>query len=406
MVQRLRVPAILVFLLSLFLLILSSVPASAAITSWGQIDEKTRTKVVEPLWKEFRAAGFSAEATAGIMGNLAQESSFNPMRVGGKNNSCYGIIQWCPSERDVPEGLVEAVNAGNYDKSAEIQVKAVVQEVQAGGWLEVYWNNVPTYTTGQLAGFSFQDLSPNPGPLTPETFKKLTNIDTAVAVMLALERPCPNFTDTAFRDTDCKKEMDRRVPQAKIIYEALKNVDGSPSSETTEEGVSLEGTLPTEDELLGMPDKRDYLTGPDGSVASLPGVGTLNPDEGVFSGSEILSLGALERTAQTEQSEQVPTILRTAISLAGLFLIFYSVLLLIAYVFDRSNTLVQIQMYKALTFGKRHVPASADDTSKGSTAIKTAFLFSGIAALMGVLLITGALMQLLLTIFFWIQTWF
>lgn len=410
--SRSKKAIILAFFLSMLSLLLLATSASATITSWSSLDDNTKTKVAEPLWKALRSNGFTAEAAAGIMGNIAQESSFNPLLIGGNvagGVPCYGLFQWCPGLRDIPVGLVEAVKANDFDKSAEIQIKALVEEVSAGAWLSSYWNPIPTYTSGSLAGFAFRDLVPGAPEFTPETFKKTTDIETATAVMLSLERPCPRRIRDAFYDPDCKTEMGRRLPQSKIVYEALKNVEGSPSdTSSSEEGedVLLSGGIISEDELVGMPQKRNYLEGPDGDKqAELPGEGTLDPDEEEFTGAQVLSLSTMESAADTVKEERLPSLLRVTVSLLGLFLIFYSVLLITAYAFDRSNTLVQIPLYKVLTLGRRHVPTTLDDTSKGATPMKTAFFYSGAAALLGILLITGGLMQLVLGIYFWGQDW-
>ena len=53
------------------------------------------SEVSEQVWNYFRSAGFSEEATAGIMGNLMQESGMDPTAVqNGGAGPAAGITQW------------------------------------------------------------------------------------------------------------------------------------------------------------------------------------------------------------------------------------------------------------------------------------------------------------------------
>ena len=52
------------------------------------------TEVAEQVWNYFRSLGFSEQATAGIMGNLYQESGMDPTRIQNGGGPAAGICQW------------------------------------------------------------------------------------------------------------------------------------------------------------------------------------------------------------------------------------------------------------------------------------------------------------------------
>lgn len=372
--------------------------ASASISSYESIPEQTKEKVVLPLWKELRGAGFSAESAAGIMGNIAQESSFNPLLYGGVG--CYGIFQWCPGHYggDISD-IVSAYNAKDFDKSAEVQIKHLVNELKAGAWIDTYYNKGG-------GGFKFRQLSDNK-ETNLEEWKKTTDIKQSVAVMLALERPCPRTIRDAFYDPDCSVEMGRRLPQAEILYEALKNIDGSPSSGSDEEGISLSGGgIIDEDELTGMPEKRKFYEDPEtGEMIEVPEQIKLDPDDGDLTASNVKSLNTIEKASELEKTERLPKSLRVGISFFGLAIIFWSVLLPIAYSFDKVNSFAQIGAVRVVTLGRRHTAESPQDTTKGALQTRDMFVLALIAFVLGILLATGWFYQLILTIIFKFQAW-
>ena len=53
----------------------------------------TGNSVTEKIWNYFRSLGYSENAVAGMLGNVQQESSFNPAAV-NPNGPSYGLFQW------------------------------------------------------------------------------------------------------------------------------------------------------------------------------------------------------------------------------------------------------------------------------------------------------------------------
>ena len=78
----------------------SSTTTDGASAGCGSKDDPEENKKI--IWNWFKAKGLSDSATAGIMGNMARESSFLPQADngivgygGGTGTGCRGLVQWC-----------------------------------------------------------------------------------------------------------------------------------------------------------------------------------------------------------------------------------------------------------------------------------------------------------------------
>lgn len=89
----------------------------------------------EYIWRTLRGNGFSEEATAGIMGNLEQESGMDPLAdqygKGLTDGNGYGIAQWTFNDRQQPLVAYANKNGGSY-KDLEIQVGFMIKEMEDG----------------------------------------------------------------------------------------------------------------------------------------------------------------------------------------------------------------------------------------------------------------------------------
>lgn len=77
-----------------------STTADGASGGCGSKDNPEENKKI--IWNWFKAKGLSDSATAGIMGNMAKESTFLPQADngitaygGGTGSGCRGLVQWC-----------------------------------------------------------------------------------------------------------------------------------------------------------------------------------------------------------------------------------------------------------------------------------------------------------------------
>ncbi|MFM9413346.1 phage tail tip lysozyme [Peptococcus simiae] len=93
----------------------------------------------ERIWNAFRKMGYSAAATAGIMGNIWRESGFNPtIAETGNTGHGRGLCQW--DVRNRWQNLIQWASAKGLDyRSIEAQCGFVDYELKSGGL--AYWLN-------------------------------------------------------------------------------------------------------------------------------------------------------------------------------------------------------------------------------------------------------------------------
>ena len=127
--------------------------------------------IQEKVWFALRDAGYSEEATAGVMGNIQQESSFNATSV-NSSSGASGMCQWLGGRKD---GLVAYASSKGVDWTDEnTQIEYLIGEITEGGGADGY----ATYQLMSTHGYSPSDWV---NATTPE--------DAAVAFCWTFERP-------------------------------------------------------------------------------------------------------------------------------------------------------------------------------------------------------------------------
>lgn len=104
----------------------------------------------EKVWNFFKSKGLGDHQVAGIMGNIAEESAFDPTKVEGGSQSetppgsgGWGLIQWTPGTKAVEAAKDAGINGPIHELATQ---------------LELVWGhmqNKPPITTGQ---FSLKDF--------------------------------------------------------------------------------------------------------------------------------------------------------------------------------------------------------------------------------------------------------
>lgn len=182
----------------------------------------------------------------------------------------------------------------------------------------------------------------------------------------------------------------------------LQTMEGA--SEKPEEDIIVQGSLPLESELVGMPEERDFLK--DLTEAPVPDAAALGElAEGGTNGSAAQVDALLSSVDNYNQSRQTDWF-RVGLSLFGLLMVFYSVLLVVAFFFDKSNPFFRFSAVSILTFGKlKAATEEASDlgASAGFLTQKGLLIRSGVALLLGILLITGSFYALLYNVYTWFQ---
>lgn len=159
------------------------------------------------IWSFLKSKGLSDEAAAGIMGNMEQESSFNPKATNGIG--CRGIVQWCFGRND---GL-DSFAAGKGTKWDCL-----------GTQLEYMWHEMTETEQGQYNGNGDHLEIPLVDALNGKPFSRSSNYTGSGAYNAGAI-----FHDYFERANTAKGEHLGRGERAEKIYEEFtgKSADAS-----------------------------------------------------------------------------------------------------------------------------------------------------------------------------------
>lgn len=87
------------------------------------------------VWQYFVALGFTAEAIAGLLGNMQQESTINPGRWQGGHGPGYGLVQWDPASGWFNYASAHGIDTNDADQNGEGQCQCINDCVSEGQWL-------------------------------------------------------------------------------------------------------------------------------------------------------------------------------------------------------------------------------------------------------------------------------
>lgn len=103
--------------------------SSGALVAGDGTNPKTPEEVKKVVWGFLLGKGLSPEQTAGLMGNIQQESGFRPDAVEGGNGIGFGIVQWSFERRTTLENA--AKQQGVPASSLAFQLEYLFQESNA-----------------------------------------------------------------------------------------------------------------------------------------------------------------------------------------------------------------------------------------------------------------------------------
>lgn len=153
--------------------------------------------------------------------------------------------------------------------------------------------------------------------------------------------------------------------------------DGSDSA-----GVKKDYLL-TEDEILGMPNQRDYTT--DQQVPDMPDA---------LDGDIAKQVAELQETIDARDTSSEVDFLRTSVALLGLISLLYGVLILLSWAFDKMNVLFEVSFIRVMTFGRNELlpdgmdPKERPENGKYITG-SGVFVRVIIAVALGAILVSG-----------------
>lgn len=191
-------------------------------TSGGALDEAAQKNNANIIINYYRQNGWDDKSIAGLLGNIENESGFNPLReeVGGEG---YGLVQWTPQSVLINHcttlNLLPYTDGDNQLKciSAEIlgNPSSVNEWYTTQGFIENYY---PSGATSDMIGITGQQFISNEMQWSPDKL--------ALMFMVGYERPS--------YDPDVN-HIDRRMEDAIKWYEYMGGI--IPPTPTTQSKV-------------------------------------------------------------------------------------------------------------------------------------------------------------------------
>ena len=175
----------------------------------------------EKVWFALRAAGYSEIATAAVMGNINNESGFNPAAIEGGNGIGLGLCQWSFGRRDSLEAYIASKGVDTSDVNTQIEF--LLGELSPSGGA----NGYASFMMGTASSTRYDGRS-----YTYNDWKDATDIGTAtMAFMAVFERPSydPSIN-----------HIDRRIADAERYYNEFKGRT-APTGDDRIGSISLEG---------------------------------------------------------------------------------------------------------------------------------------------------------------------
>lgn len=391
--RRLRKSFIFILVIVIFLQY-SAVTVLAGFNSVAEIESSGRMDYVVKIGNALVSKGFGKKATYGVLANINSESAFDPNLVEAGNGIGFGLVQWSFGRRTQFENFINSKYNGDF-KNLEAQVEFLNYELETS--LKGEMN--ASFVNSQLAryGLSISGKAPN----SWEEFKNMDNAEDAAKIfMVIFERPSENASVNHWQ---------QRVNMAKELEAALdgKLSGGSSSSESSSsdsEGssdsvASIQAMraktygIVQEYELVGMV-KRETLVADQKEVKLADGSN--------LSIAQSNNLISIKQDIYNRDKFSILNFLRTCVAFIGILFAVWGILLLVAYIFDRSNVFIELSLVSIVTAGRMTVYAFQESDERSATTKK---ILNRVFASMvtSFLLISGTLYVGLSDIYFYLQ---
>ena len=375
---------------STFLAFLIAVPASFGWIAFNDAwNNPTKQAVITEFASQGKAKGFSANAIAGILGNASVESSLDP--GAGNYLGCVGLVQFCFGRATALTSAVPDY-AANYKK----QIEYIYNEMGDGSFFTTYNSNIAWYAAEVPGSESCRVADFN-------AFKGISDPKCAAIAFAATHERCGNRGSV---QASC--DIQRRASFADDAAKSGK-IDGSAASsasdtktedkkQSTSASSDDSGHLVPEEDLEGMPDQNDYKAK---GELQLPGKGGYGDTGGGGSNSGGMSssgLGAMEgySVASLKENEallhevQTRSLIRGGIMLVGIIILIYGVVLGMALMFDKANTVFNFSMLSVVTFGRMNLVKDKFDTGAIRVTSKRVLFMMLICFVVASIVLSGA----------------
>lgn len=371
--------------------------------SWEVLKKNPRYEsVVVTTWDFFRFYGFSEAATAGIMGNIDAESTFNPGLENG--SGCAGFVQFCGSRL---AKFKESSNKDGVDwkKDHIWQLKYILTEMsdkdRSGNWWSKDNHNIKSYNSGSGQSIGYDNINGFKVEKDP--------VKAARVFLVGHEVPCAGA-----KCSGSKTEGDR----SKMAQEIFKGLKGR-QIKVTENFKGAEGVLVT-----APGDSSVSATAGDAAAASAAGVnqGDVIPEDQLkglrkeyqigetdvdileapsLSVEEQARMGAA-KGEEASVSKKVTGLFAFAFAILGVLLMLWSVFLVAAGLLDSSNGFLPFSAVKLLS--GRSLVDKGEKAANGQITWPKLILVATTGMLVGIVLVTGMLFGIIYSIVSYIQS--
>ena len=333
-----RVLLFISVLISLFCYAVSPIGYQMSVFAGGMPDEipEENLKNAKELWDILIKNGFSEAAAAGVLGNADQESMFTPVFEGDSYQGLYQMssdqvancINWCN---------------GQSPKLEPESIKGQTMFLLACTW------------ESDFSSFGTQQGL--------DAFKKMKDVVMATGEFCACYERAVGGSDIYAGNGRGYQQLRTREKYAQAFYKLYTGSEPS-SSDDDDANSSKDG-------------KKNGLL--DGSAVSLMSVkGAKLLDEGYFSSfsglneealclpssfdlplKDLTELSSWKKNIKYAEDDRSLRYPRAVVMIIGILVTIYSILLYIAYQFDRINNFIELDALGILTFGKLRI--SPDD---------------------------------------------
>lgn len=390
-----RLLAVIASLLALFIAVPSSFGWITFSNAWSN---PTKQAIIKEFISQGKAKGLGGNAIAGILGNASVESDLDPSA--GNYLGCAGLVQFCFTRAAALKSAVPDYKT-NYKK----QIEYIYNEMGDGSFIKSYNKNIAWYAAEVPGSEGCRVADFN-------AFKSINDPKCAAIAFAATHERCGN-KGSVQRNCDIRHRASFAEDVAKsgqIAGISASSTDAKPeekkqSSTPSDGGDNI--TLVPEEDLAGMPDQNNYKA--QGEL-QLPGKGGYGAptDEGDDSDNETGSgLGAMEgySVASLKENEvllqevQTRSLIRGGIMLVGIIILIYGVVLGMALMFDKANTVFEFSMLSVVTFGRMNLVKDKFDTSAVRVTSKRVLSMMLICFVVAGIVLSGAEFDWLLNVF-------
>lgn len=404
-------------LVALFVLLLSFTPVTvfAGYTSWDQVPEKNKG-YAKAFFTSLREEGLSVSSATAITARANSESGFDPYMLEGGTSSwearmqaptydsppAYGFLQMQDRSPGGRLGKmlakVESYKSGKGTTdptiAAEAQAKAVVEEFKSYDQfkafaVEMQGSSAVVTSTGTTYPINLKEYGYKEKVDSWEKFKKIEDPRLATLVWtMSVVRPSGSAYGSSY-----KNDLAMLEPIQKE-FGGLSIGDSKSSDNKVDANIaSGDSGLPSEWELIGM-SKRNYMYEHQNPIEL--------PDRSELSVSEQYVVSNIKEDIKSTEKLTTINILRIAVAFIGIWFIVWGMLLIVSYVFDRSNVFIELSLVSILTAGTINVYAleDSDERSKSFSKVIKRVLLSLVT---GTILISGTIYIGLSGLIYWLN---